>query len=863
MTAWVASVFLLGSLQSPPLELHRGVGLDGLQTRYWDVVDTTLDSKEPDTCLGTLPYLLGGQGRTILIRFGDLRRALGPGKEVVAASIVLTQSAGNIPSLQRASVLNGPWLEGSSQSLAPWMAPPSAPDKTPQPTPGANWRYRVAGKSAVGWQQPGAGGAGDGSILEGAQASLREGQFVIAGLEGAVQRWYEAPYANHGIALHFENNVEFRSSHAPNGRPILRLTTREKPPAPGPDIAVVGLYAETTVPRPQLGTPHVAAQDGESIAYRTALPSAESGWPIPGQTVRYRAKVRNIGTEVAAGFDVVWSKQFRSGGTSSFSGELRPGEETELTFETPFQGDPFDPRTTPIGVVVSPKVGDANPANNAAATYEAALSVKVRLHSSVVDKVGRKVNLLGSQAVEDWVHSQVALFNDTFLAQSRFSFAADGAKARVRVQGIEVFGGDGAAATSFEADPADPSLDGVVTLGPEFDPQTLDADRSFLRLLCGAIGLVAFESSRLRAQGPDAVVNGLPDNVQRGGADRFAGLLGWGDTRNESSLPQQLSLLYDPVADPIADTLFIEPTDLLSATEVGGLQSNLGFRGTDPGAYLFGVPTVVMLRLRDLSGQPIGKAEVEVYPMAGGKIDTSSPPAKLTTSEDGVALLPKRPTQAPENYKSPSGHKAIDSLFGRIDPLGSNSALLVKAAKNGTTDYGYLKVWQFVDAYRRSGVGVAFLELRLNLGSASDVENYAASGLLSDSANGLPAQLHALVDGDPTTAHRLPGEGGWVQIDLGRDRSIAEIQLLAPADGSWESFDIVTYATGQLPIEAQVWATERDFSWTRDNRYLLEPNGARAISYRAKVRRFRFLRILNRGGQPGQLAEIRAFGPQV
>lgn len=205
--------------------------------------------------------------------------------------------------------------------------------------------------------------------------------------------------------------------------------------------------------------------------------------------------------------------------------------------------------------------------------------------------------------------------------------------------------------------------------------------------------------------------------------------------------------------------MFIEPTDLLSATEVGGLQSNLGFRGTDPGAYLFDVPTVVMLRLRDLSGQPIGKAEVEVYPMAGGKIDTSSPPAKLTTSEDGVALLPKRPTQAPENYSSPSGHKAIDSLFGRIDPLGSNSALLVKAAKNGTTDHGYLKVWQFVDAYRRSGVGVAFLELRLNLGSASDVENYAASGLLSDSANGLPAQLHALVDGDPTTAHRLPGEG--------------------------------------------------------------------------------------------------------
>ncbi|KXK21257.1 MAG: hypothetical protein UZ18_ATM001000301, partial [Armatimonadetes bacterium OLB18] len=170
MTAWVASVFLLGSLQTPPLELHRGVGLDGLQTRYWDVVDTTLDSKEPDTCLGTLPYLLGGQGRTILIRFGDLRRALGPGKEVVAASIVLTQSAGNIPSLQRASVLNGPWLEGSSQSLAlgwPRLQPQTRRPNHARSKLALPRRRQVGG----GWQQPGAGGAGDGSILEGAQAS--------------------------------------------------------------------------------------------------------------------------------------------------------------------------------------------------------------------------------------------------------------------------------------------------------------------------------------------------------------------------------------------------------------------------------------------------------------------------------------------------------------------------------------------------------------------------------------------------------------------------------------------------------------------------------------------------------------------
>lgn len=863
MTAWVASVFLLGSLQAPSVDLHRGAALGGLQTRYWDVIDTTLDSKEPDTCLGSLSYLLGGPGRTILIRFGDLRRALGPGKEILAASIVLTQSAGSLPSLQRVSPLNGPWLEGSSQSLAPWMTPPSAPEKTPQPTPGANWRSRVAGKSAVSWQQPGAGGAADGSTLEGAQTSLQDGRLIVAGLEGAVQRWYEAPYANHGIALYFENNVEFRSSQAPNGRPILRVTTREKAPTQGPDLAVVELVAETTVPRPKLGTPQTATQDGQDISYRTPQPSADSGWPKPGQTLRYRAKVRNVGTEVVSGFEVVWSKQFRSGSTASFSGELRPGEETDLTFETPFQGDPFDPRTAPIGVVVTPKSGDANPANNAAITYEAAISVKVRLHSSVAEKIGRATNLLGSQAVEDWVHAQVAFFNDTLLSQSRFSFAADGAKARVRLQGIEVFGGEAATATGFETDPADASLDGVVTLGPEFNPQTLDADRPFQRALCGAMGLVSFDSSRLRAHDPQAVVSGLPGSVQRGGADRFAGLLGWGDTRNEGTLPQQLSLLYDPVADPIADTLFIEPTDLLSATEVGGLQSNLGFRGTDPGAYLFDVPTVVMLRLRDLSGQPLGKAEVEVYSMAGGKIDTSSPAVKLTTSEDGVALLPKRPTQAPENYKSPSGHRAIDSLFGRIDPLGSNSALLVKVTKNGTTDYGYLKVWQFVDAYRRSGVGVAFLELRMNIGAASDVENYAASGLLSDSANGLPAQLHALVDGDPSTAYRLPGEGGWVQIDLGRDRTIAEIQLIAPSEGFWESFDVVTYATGQLPIEAQVWATERDFSWTRDNRFFVEPDGVHVISYRAKVRRFRFLRILNRSGQPGQLAEIRAFGPQV
>ena len=56
----------------------------------------------------------------------------------------------------------------------------------------------------------------------------------------------------------------------------------------------------------------------------------------------------------------------------------------------------------------------------------------------------------------------------------------------------------------------------------------------------------------------------------------------------------------------------------------------------------------------------------------------------------------------------------------------------------------------------------------------------------SDSAGDEPAKLAAATDGDPATAAVLPeAPGSWVEIDLGRDRTLGEIAL-RPGAAFWK-----------------------------------------------------------------------------
>src|SRR5688500_5769418 len=93
MLAALLATAVVPHLQTKTIELYKGatvVGQDGATFRYWDVEDTYLDPKNPDRNFGGHGKISGGTGRTILIRFGDLNRAIGPMRRVKRAALHLT-----------------------------------------------------------------------------------------------------------------------------------------------------------------------------------------------------------------------------------------------------------------------------------------------------------------------------------------------------------------------------------------------------------------------------------------------------------------------------------------------------------------------------------------------------------------------------------------------------------------------------------------------------------------------------------------------------------------------------------------------------------------------------------------------------
>jgi hypothetical protein len=300
--------------------------------------------------------------------------------------------------------------------------------------------------------------------------------------------------------------------------------------------------------------------------------------------------------------------------------------------------------------------------------------------------------------------------------------------------------------------------------------------------------------------------------------------MGYGDTRFEGTIPGKLALPYEPYPDPPTETALLEPTDLLSASDVGRLNSP-----SDP----FPMPRATLIRLTDLVGRSLAGLEVTLE-------QPGVPAVKMTTSSGGTLILPSRGPDGP---------------FGGLKPDLSNGVITLRATQHGITETAFVKAWRLSDAFRRSGSPAVLMDVRMNLPMLplESETDLAKDKIVTDSLGSEPAKLAAITDGDDATAATLPEKpGSWVEIDLGRDRTLGEIAL-RPVDGPfWDRFDIQVYSTGQRPEDALAWASEPSSGWARRNR-----SEGGWISYRSPVQRIRFVRIVNRSGGPGSLAGFR------
>ena len=672
--------------QSATLDLYRGapIGTPG----YWAVEDTYLDKAEAVQDHGGGYTLLGGDGRTVLLRFGDLNRAVGKGMRVVSASLVLTPSGGDVPKLEGVTAVEAPWGEGPLTTLSRILANVEAGPgkaKTGAAKGAATWNERRTGIAA--WPAP---GKPEGATVA-ATSAPQEREFRIDGLGPTVQGWLDRPWTNDGLALAFAGDVEFFSSQSPSGRPRLVLKVE-------PTISTM----ET---KPDFAVTRIAKEDG-----------------------KWTATVRNVGAAPTSATKGTWSVEGKAGAPVPVPA-LAPGAETKLAYEG---GEPKEDLQVPnLAFAVEGVAKDPTTANDRLDVFTTGKPVRLKVAPGV-----------DPQAV-------VQYWNETVAPQSRFSFAPSGVKGRVRLESAEA-------------------------------------------------GTATF-SDALRQIGDSL---GLPSPGEEG--DLYPGLMGYGDTRFEGSIPGRLALPYEPYPNPATDNALLEPTRLLSATDVGRLNDE---------SDRLPLPKIVFLNAVDLAGRPLANLELTVEGGGLGK-------QKLTTGANGSVLLP-----------APSFKNDL-----------SNGTITVRAGRFGVAAKDEVKAWQLSDAVRR-GNAVVLAEVRLNLpaGPLERETDLAAGKPLTDS-NGKPYAY-----GSP-----LPAKAGeWVEIDLGRDRTIGEIAL-KPGSTFPERVEIRVYGTGGKPEEATLWAEDRSTSWTLRNR---GEDGL--IPYRAPSQRIRYIRILSDSGGTGSLAGVK------
>lgn len=293
--------------------------------------------------------------------------------------------------------------------------------------------------------------------------------------------------------------------------------------------------------------------------------------------------------------------------------------------------------------------------------------------------------------------------------------------------------------------------------------------------------------------------------------------LGWG------------SRLADNATDP--------PSGLLGRYEAGRLHQLVGVRGEARQAWKPLLPGSLVLRCFDLSGRPLNEVDLEARVVALGAASLISDAPKAswkgkTMNSGGVFLNP--PAFAPSRQALVTGpDEALELVFGRPD-----SQQVVR-----------LTYADLVAEGLRGMAAAASMEVRIPAVDA-DVDlaqNLAEAKVIEDSLGRFPAQLSALIDGRPETSVEMPGaEGGWIEIDLGRERQVGQIELEFEGP-AWRSFSIAFYGTSQSPANAQNWIQERESS--------LRLVGGKA-TYRGSLSLMRYIRILPLSGGSAKLREV-------
>jgi len=780
MISALTALLVLASPNAETITLRRGLEITPLTGeptyKYWTVEDTTLDPTQQNTVQGASSNLYGGDGNNILIDFRDIPRAIGPNKKIVSAGLTLGLIKGD-PKLKGIRLIKKPWTEGPLNTIGGLLRGTTDPGIW-----AATFRSRRIDKPEnIGWQSVGAMGDEDSEPFSGGTLTkVDDLTYRIDGIAEAIQRRIDRPNDYFGFLLLFETKVEFLSGNATIDRPTLSLTVEPLAAPKGPDLAVTLISRTPEYPRYE----------------DPPVPGAQR-WPKNGDMLTYTASITNIGDAPAETFDAQWVIDDRQPQIVSSTEKLAPGQSTTLEIKLPYRHNESDHRTNPLALKLFTKGPDANRTNNRLEIARTGLTVEIVVPKAIYDQVAAEANLYGTKSFEGWAQYQIAAINDTFFQASRFSFAPNGILERVRLQKITIAEGDIPA----------PNADILLTVDKK--PNQLGPDFGLIRDLARQMGVVS-----------------IP---QEGRPDRFPGIMGYGDTRADITIPPSYPMPVEPDLNPIASQEYLEGTGLFSMTDAAAIMSNIGKRSSVPGDYLYDVPSSLILDLRDISGNNLADGELTVVPVHHGLEGGAVVQTKLAGSPVTV------PSVAAGPESTVTGHTLKTNPIGPIDRTGPNPFLRVKVTRLGVTQVADIKLWQLVNSFHRGQNAVSIHQLRLNL-PQKPIDG-------ADKADGKPY----------TTNLDLPAKvGEFVEIDLGADVTIGKITL---SGTPWKSFEIQVRTQGVDPKAATTFYRELDSVWRM--------NGEKSVDYYGPPTKARLIRIVNKSDETGaKLDKISVFGIQ-
>jgi len=303
--------------------------------------DAYLDRKSPGANTGREPLLVGGVDKAVLIRFPELGLSVGAGKRVRSAHLTFTAARPGEPKVGSVGRVLKPWGEGG------WRLDQFGGDSPPTMVAAATWNDSLAGKDGLAWERGGAAGRNDATPLTVGRTELKDEEFTLFGLEGAVQAMIDDPQHNYGLRIEFSNATTLFSADSLGYGPKLVLELEAKAEQPAPDLRVV------------------------SCEMRRAAPPAE------GQPMTWSVAVRNVGDVDSRAQSLVVTYYGKEAVERKINEAIAVGETKTLTFTLPHRAATVQPAMQPVVVRVLPEEGDRNASDNGLTVYQGSLKVAV------------------------------------------------------------------------------------------------------------------------------------------------------------------------------------------------------------------------------------------------------------------------------------------------------------------------------------------------------------------------------------------------------------------------------------------------------------------------------------------------------